>query len=274
MSGHGGNNNQPRVDSVTELDLGANTKALAVVSVDKTYPPFVGYFRDVASIDYSTLAVAGVKDAYTVTVVDGTNFVVNEEIAIWTTTRFYGGKILGKAGNVLTLATPLNFAYPIGANASSGNPEMSVDGSGTPVVYRIRQPQLPVLATGLEFVITRIIFSCLADSAVDLSLFGNIAALTRGCMLRYENGVTSNIFTVRSNQDIANFAYDWTAYVATNPSQGQDGFVSRLTFGSNGKMGTSILLKDGEALEFWIQDNLTGLTSLKVVAEGYIRGVS
>lgn len=40
------------------------------------------------------------------------------------------------------------------------------------------------------------------------------------------------ITTPKDNAEIAGIMYDWNPFAATNPAQGTDGFVARLTFGS------------------------------------------
>ena len=64
--------------------------------------------------------------------------------------------------------------------------------------------------------------------------------------------------------------YDWTPYLATNPQQGQDGFLFRLTFAGMNKLGVAIRLNPGEDLQFLVQDDLSGITVLEVTAEGHV----
>jgi hypothetical protein len=52
-------------------------------------------------------------------------------------------------------------------------------------------------------------------------------------------------------------------------AQGQFGTGARITFGGQSKHGVVIRLSELDALQFIVQDNLTGLTSLKIVAEGH-----
>lgn len=183
--------------------------------------------------------------------------------------RFSTFFVTGVAGTTISLDSPVDFAYPDGTFIDVSIVDLSVDGSGTAQVFGLRGTGTP---PGVEqtFHLTRIIFECTCDSPVALNLFGNIAALTNGVMLRSRNTRTKNIFNVKTNGDLANIMYDWTPYAALTPVQGIDGFVCRLTFGGPSKIGVVIELPIGDDAELWVQDNLTGLTSLHVIAEGHI----
>lgn len=64
--------------------------------------------------------------------------------------------------------------------------------------------------------------------------------------------------------------YDLSAADAVNPNQGQNGWIGRMTFGGQSKMGVVIRLPIGDDVEFIVQDNLTGIELLEIVAEGHI----
>ncbi len=88
--------------------------------------------------------------------------------------------------------------------------------------------------------------------------------------MRSRNGRIKNIFNVKSNGEIDGITLDWKPYSALTPVQGQHGFTARLTFTGQDKIGVAIRLPIGEDLEVWIQDDLTGITSLRIMAEGHI----
>ncbi len=67
---------------------------------------------------------------------------------------------------------------------------------------------------------------------------------------------------------MAGITLDWDPYAAANPQQGINGFVSRLTFSGQEKLGVVTRLELGEDIELIVQDNLSTLISLEVVAEG------
>jgi hypothetical protein len=216
----------------------------------------------------TTLSVDAVFNEYTVTVADATGFVVGQHFRIINSAadRFYQGTILGIATNVITLDSPMDFAYVDGSEVTISNINMAVDGSVTPVIFTLRTGS-PSIPSSVD--ITRMIAICEADSAIDLSLFCNVPALTRGVLLRSTNGITDNIYTVKSNRDIAGVAFDFTPFVATNPSQGVDGFVTRLTFAGQSKIGVALRVAQDGNIEAWVQDDLTGLVFFSIILEGH-----
>ena len=111
---------------------------------------------------------------------------------------------------------------------------------------------------------------CVCATAVDLTKFGDLTALTNGLVMRRTDGEYHNIFNVHDNGDIANVMLNWQSFVATKPNEGIDGFVASLTFSGQHEMGVTLRIGPNEDLEFLIQDNLSGLTSLKIIAEGSI----
>ena len=103
-----------------------------------------------------------------------------------------------------------------------------------------------------------------------MNKFGDLAKLTRGLAVRRKDGNIVNYFNIKDNSEIAGIMYDWTPSIASNPGQGVDGFYSRLTFAGQDKIGVVVRLGAGEDLQFVVQDDLTGLLSLEIVAEGHI----
>lgn len=236
---------------------------------DKIKEPFLVKFNQAQQS--TTLAAATVIEDYSVEIADVTGFEVGQYLIIYSpvSNRFYTGYILSIVGTIIDVDTPLDSVFPIGAVVVGSITNMNVDGSTTPQVFGLRGVAVddPLQQT---FHITRIIFYCLTTSAVDLASFGNLTALTKGLVLRKRNGSYYNIFNVKSNGNIDGITLDWNAYESTNPNQGQDGFTARLTFNGDDKMGIVIDLTEGTDLEFIIQDALTDLTLLEVVAQGHI----
>lgn len=221
-------------------------------------------------IGSDTLALAGVLFAYTVTVTSSAGMTTGDHFRIVDTTddKFYFGEIVSIAGNVITLDTQLDFAYSSGSEVTYSSKNLAVNGSVTPVSFVARTGTLSIPA---KVNITRVIFTCIATSAVSLPLFGNLAKLTRGVALRKVNTATTrNVFNVKNNEEFTNIAFDFTVFQATNPAQGVDGFVTRITFGGESKMGTVIQIDQTENMEILVQDDLTGLTRLTATFEGNI----
>lgn len=236
---------------------------------DQSTDSIIAYFNQVTN--QTTLNGAIALNATDIIVTSATGISTGSYIILFdaVSVRFSTFFVTGVAGTTISLDSPLDFAYPDGTNVDVAIVDLSVNGSVTPQVFGLRGTGTP---PGVEqtFHLTRIIFECICASAVSLDLFGDLGALTNGLMLRTRNARTKNIFNVKTNGELGNIMYDWTPHLKTNPAQNVDGFLSRLTFGGPSKIGVVINLPIGEDVELWVQDNLTGLTSLHVIGEGHI----
>ncbi len=236
---------------------------------DQTTPVIIVPFNFVD--ETSTLAAPAAYNDTSVTVTDDAGMADGDHFVIYgeTNTNYYIGQVVGTpVANVVQLDTPIDSAFPAGELVSGGNTNMAVDGSSTPVTYTLRGAD-PGIDITID--ITRILFQCQTLTAVDLSTFGDIAGgLTKGLVLRRVDGTTQNIFNIKTNGDLAGIAYDFTVAQATNPQQGVDGFNSRLTFAGQSKIGVALRIGPGDSLEFIIQDDLSTISLLKVIAEGHV----
>jgi hypothetical protein len=254
------------------LAITGGGQALDVALQDQTTDAIIVYFNQVHDSTALAVAVPDITTDPRIIVVDSaTGIVVGSYIILFDpdSLRFSTFFATAVNGVNISLDSPIDFEYPIGTFVDVAIVDMSVDGSGTPQVFGLRGVGAP---PGIELTldVTRIIFICIADSSVSLSLFANITALTNGLLLRSRNGRVKNIFNVKDNREIQGIMFDYTPSTALNPAQGEDGFVGRLTFASPGKIGVAVRLPIGEDLETWIQDNLLGITSLRIYAEGHI----
>lgn len=217
----------------------------------------------------TTLSVAAAIDDTTITVTSSAGLGEGKYISIFDiiSNRFYVGYAILVVGNVITLDTPLDFAYPSGSFFTSGISNMNVDGSVTKQIFGLRNTTETI---GITMDITRIVFSCLTDGANDLSTFGDIAdGLAKGIVLRKIDGAFRNIFNVKANGEIKGIMYDLDILSATNPSQGQNGFAGRLTFAGQSKIGVTVRLAPGEDLNLIIQDDLSSIQKLEITVEGH-----
>lgn len=244
---------------------------------DSTSPALITKFNQVQ--ETTTLSAPNILFSYNITVDDPTGIVLPVDdvsgsyIIIFSvpTGRVYFGHVIGLVGNVVTLDTQLDSVFPNGAFVDITTTNMVVDGSVTPELFGIRGLGV-IPGVVLEVDITRIIITCYTTTAVSLNKFGNLPKLLRGLALRERNGITSNIFNVKSNGELAGILLDFIPYDAQNTQQGQHGFNARLTFASPEKLGVAKRLSPGDDLEALIQDNLASgapdITFLEIVAEG------
>ncbi len=234
---------------------------------DQTTPALDLYFIQPIGAP-TTLAVTGAIDDTSIEVTSDAVFTAGDFIGIFAPPRFYFGVALTKpGGNILTLDTPLDFAYPAGSNVLAFTRDLDVNGSVTPQVFEVQGPE-GVGAEAFEIDITRIMISMTTASTPALNEFGDLAALTNGIVLRRTDSLTRNIWNAKSNLEMLNLAYDLTFYSAIGT--GLDGLGVRYTFAGQDKHGVAVRLGAGESLEMIIQDNLTGLTQFRVLAQGHI----
>ncbi len=245
-------------------------KYLADVTLqDQTTDAIISYFSQIHN--QTTLDVAGELDDKIISVTDATGIVAGSYLTLFdaASLRFTPFFVTAVNGTDITLDSPLDFAYPVNTNIDVAIVDLSVDGSSTVQVFGLRGGGTPP-GVDLKFDVTRIIFSCIASSAVNLSLFANITALTNGLLVRLRNGRYKNLFNVKDNREMAGIMFDFNVSAADNPVQGEDGFIGRLTFAGQNKIGVAVRLGIGEDLEVHIQDNLTGITNFFMIAEGHI----
>ena len=252
------------------------TAELDVTLQDQATPSIIAKFNRVLNSTETVGAVA-INDT-TVTLDDTTEVAVGSYLVFFnpTSVRFMTATITSIATiPTVEIDTPFDFAFPAGTFVDVTNTNMAVDGSTTPVIFGLRGVGVP-LGVNIVADITRIIISCTATSAVDLSKFANFAKLIKGLVLRKRDGVYENILNIKSNREMAGIMYDWTPFASTNPQQGIDGFVARLTFSGQSKIGVVKRLALGDDLEVIIQDDLLtaqggeSITELEIVAEGHI----
>jgi hypothetical protein len=241
---------------------------LNVLAGDQITPPIELYF--IKSVDTpTTLASAATEDSYTIEVASASTLDVADYCGIFATggTRFYFGTILDITGTTITFDTPIDFAYPSGSPVQPLTRELAVDGSGTRQIYQIG----PGAQSALNIDVTRILFKIITSTVPEFGDFGDIASgITKGVVLRLNNGVMSNIFNVKLNSEFVNLMYDVSFYDARNPNQNVSGLGGRLTFAGPSKHGVALRLTPGDTLELIVQDNLSSLVSFQMIAEGHV----
>ena len=245
-----------------------------VILQDQTSPPVDLFFTQPIGVP-TALTNAVLIDATSITVDSVADISVGNYIGIFSGAsaegRFYFGEVLTlPGGNVVTLDTPLDFAFDAGDNVISQTREMNVNGSVTPQTFSVTNGTTQSV---LEIDITRIMFSMILTSAGDDGKFGNIAKLTKGLVFRRTDGDTRNTFNVKTNGELRSLCFDLT-YPIRSGGGGQFGLGARYTFAGQDKHGVALRLKPGDSLDIIIQDDLSSgapdIEEFRMVAPGHI----
>lgn len=197
-------------------------------------------------------------------VTDATNYAAGDYISVYNATseRYFYANVLSVATNTINIDTPFDFAFPSGSASASSSNNLAVNGAVTPQIFEVGS------LVGIDIDITRIIFTMTLTTAGDDGLFGNIAKLTKGLVLRKKDGIYRNIFNVKDNGELAGYAFDLT-YTTRSGGTGVFGLRCRYTFAGQDKQGVTVRLTQGESLQLIVQDDLTGIERFRVLAEGH-----
>lgn len=219
----------------------------------------------------TTLTVATNADGstYIITVADSTGFVAGEFVQIGGDANHTGIKIpiISVVGNVITLSARVDFGWPIGTSVEVVIIDMAVSGTlAAPQEFRV-YPNV-----GQVIHITRVIITMTHSTAGDLGLFGDLAPLANGVMLRaFVNGQYGTFTLWRTNDEIKDDMYD----VEFNFRASGGGTYGTSGRGSFNRIGVALRL-DGDAgdyVEVYIQDaSPVGLDSFHIKAQGHIEG--
>lgn len=236
---------------------------LKVILQDQTTDPLGFYMMEF--LNNVTIAIDTILDSNIITFEPSHNFIAGDWVCLQENNHVYQAEVIGVNINVITFDTPLDYAYTTSAYGCRANINMAVDGSVSPVIFRVR----PIKDFWtVDWDITRIICSISDNLAMDSGKFGGINALDNGVVLRKKNGVFKNLFNVKTNSDYADVAYD-VSYDDRAPA-GNYGFRVRKTWAGQEKSGVAIRLiaDDSEELQNLIQDDLTALGTYKCRVDG------
>lgn len=185
---------------------------------------------------------------------------------------FYQGEILvvtptGGDDYDVDLDTPIDFGFSTSDSAELRSKELAVNGAITPVDFSIS----PIgLTAKVEWDITRLTAAMLSTTSMGDGLFGNLPALTKGIVIRSENGIIKNIFNAKTNGEIKEHSFDLV--YADKPPAGQFGLTFRRTFAGQEKNGVVVRVaaSTGDGFKIMVQDDLSTLVSFRAVAQGHI----
>lgn len=203
----------------------------------------------------------------TFTVIDASGFTVRDKIQIEdgiVETDY--PSILSITGNTITIDRPIDKNYTTLDGIRKIISNMNVDGSVTPVSFKVRA-ETAITASHIR----RLLIAMTHEIEGDGSTFGGIPELTRGVLFRayYERtGEYKTIANWKTNSDIASHMYDMTN---SDRADKKNLFSTsgRWTITQSGAVA-ELQPNNIDFLEFLIQDDLTGLATFKIRAQGHI----
>lgn len=209
----------------------------------------------------STIAITANADDTSVTLVDASSFSIGQRIAI--DESFF--TLTDVVGNVVTLDARLDAGFSIGTEVELVITDMADVGSlASPLIYVVEPP------AGVIWHITRILFTMTHSVPGDLEGFGGIDPIENGLSMRTKVGGVSNSFiNWKDNEDIKTCIYDLEFTDKAKRIGDTFGTSGRYTFS---KLGVAVKLdgSTGDALQILIQDDLSGLGSFHMNAQGHI----
>lgn len=213
-----------------------------------------------------TIASTVTFNTRTFTASGGHGISVGDMVEFYEKDRFFQAQVLTVVTNTITIDTPFDFAFTTSVDGRRGDKEMAVDGSSTPIVYRVTAA---ALRTKRQLDVVRFLVYIQDGSSMDDSVYGGGGgALTNGIVCRVVDGQTFNVFNVKTNGEWAIRTFDAT-YTDKAPA-GSFGLRVRRTFGGQTKAGVVVRLSADADTEFQfiVHDDLTFLEIHNVVAQG------
>jgi hypothetical protein len=175
----------------------------------------------------------------------------------------------GTDPGTLTLDRPLENAYTTAATVISGVDKNLKTTAGTiaaPITYSIAPPS----DESWHIRTLSLIFVDGTNPAIEL--FSGIAALTNGLVIRQNGTTKKNLAVIRSNQDMYEY-FGGPEVDIQQKSGGGDYMLSALWhLTEHAEAIVKLVGSSGDSLDFVIQDDLTAITEIEVVAFGHKEG--
>ena len=244
------------------------TYVLNVHDADVHNQPVNQYFHQHTGI---TTTLTGATNSnggdYVIDVVDTTGFTVGTFVQVGADNH-QGLKyqILALTATTITLDSYVDTSFPIGTAIAQVTVEMNTLGTlAVPQEYIIKPNPNQIIH------ITRIIVTMTHNNQGDDGLFGDLAPLTNGFLIRANvAGVYGTFTNWKTNEKIASDMYD-LRYTTRSGGGGTYGTIGR---GSFYKLGVVVRLDGsrGDFMEVYNRDDLTSLLSFEIKAQGHVEG--
>jgi len=191
------------------------------VYLQDQHTPIVNFFFK-RLLGLTTLSSNSTVNSNEITLTAGHGVVTGNYLSLLEGDRAYQGKVLNVATNVISLDSPLDYAYTIGAIVRNTTIDMNVNGGVTPIVFDI------VPSSGNKWHIKELTFMIEDADIMDTAKFGGISGLTKGIIVRRKDGYYYNMCNIKSNGDFSARGYD-VQYYDKAPS-GVYGMLAKKSF--------------------------------------------
>lgn len=252
-----------QIGVIEQSDRGGNS--LAVTLQDQSTPAFdLPFVLEQAS---TAVRTATSIDSRVIDVTSGHALTAGQSILLANGGAYMEAGIVSTTVDTITIDTPINHVYPVGATVTGGTTNLIVDGT-TPQTFKLKPP------AGTTVDITSLTFSIRSNIKPTYPDFGADPELTLGVIVRRKlsNGDYTHLTNMKSNEDfLLNGSLDISLEPKTTGSTVY-GIGFRMTFAGQQNHGVAIRLDSAldEEIQIIIQDNLTGgqNTSMRVLAQG------
>jgi len=232
---------------------------------DQTSPVYSFFLRNV--INTVTLANPTVIDSRDITLSPWHGVLVWETIVIKEWIDYYQWDVLSVNVNIITLDTPLDRVFPTSSLCERCLTNMNVDWSVTPKIFYTS----PIGLTNVEIDVTKINFHIQDSSKADGGTFWGLPELIKWVVLRQKDGKIKNYLNIKSNWDLAHHCDNLQIDPAATWTWQYNVYATMIFAGqANSWVVVRLKWNDGDRLEVIIQDDLTWLTELHVVAHWHI----
>lgn len=162
--------------------------------------------------------------------------------------------------------------FQLSATKGGSPVEGTDDSAGVWTVVRMAE-DFYVQQTGAgAYHIARLIFEII-DDGIEATKFGALTALTNGVVVNWQDSSDSLYATftpdsIKQTSDFGKYAFDLTVSSFSPGASATDVMLSRFTLSRF--LPGELVLESGDKLALNVNDDLTGITSFTVTAEGWI----
>lgn len=219
------------------------------------------YFKKLLGL--TSIAINTSVGDRTITLVNDHGFQQGEYISLLENDNASQFKVINVLSNVITLDSPLDYAYTILAEVRRSTINMNVNGSITPVIFNV------VPSFKNKWHINSIVLSIEDNTEMDSAKFGGVTALTNGIVIKRVNGINHNICNIKTNGEFR-VRHFQVIYDDKAPS-GVYGLCACKNFNSQNGNGSAIYLNgyDGDEIQIIIQDDLSTLNKFVATVQGH-----